>query len=110
METSIDVTDADFDEKVIKASKEKPVVTDFWAEWCMPCRMISPVLDKLAEEYDGKFILAKVNVDEAQHAAQTYRIMSIPCVKMFKDGEVADEFVGAVPEDNVRAWLAKNLG
>jgi putative thioredoxin len=110
MERVIEANDADFKEKIIEASKGVPIVVDFWAEWCMPCMMISPVLEKLAEEYAGKFILAKVDVDEAHQAAQTYRIMSIPCVKMFKNGELADEFIGALPEAQVREWLGKNLG
>lgn len=109
MEQIINVTDRDFEEKVIEKSKEIPVVVDFWAEWCAPCHMLSPTLEKFAEEYDEKFVLVKVNVDNAKVKAQEYKIMSIPTVKMFKDGEIADEFIGAVPESNVRQWLDKNL-
>ena len=105
----IDATDQDFEEKVIIRSMETPVVVDFWAEWCAPCHMLSPALEKFAEEYKGKFILVKVNVDNARVKAQQYRIMSIPCVKMFKDGNVVDEFIGAIPEFNVKEWLDKNL-
>ena len=105
----IDVTDADFQEKVIEKSKEVPVVVDFWATWCMPCLMISPVLDKLSEEYKGKFILAKVNVDENPMISRSFGIMSIPTVKMFKDGKIVDEFVGAIPEPAIRQWLEKNI-
>jgi len=105
----MDVTDDDFEEKVLEQSKSKPVVVDFWASWCMPCNMLSPVLDKLAEEYKGKFILAKVNVDQARNSAAKYGIMSIPSVKLFKNGEVVDEFIGVIPEPMIREWLGKNL-
>mgnify|MGYP005643937529 CR=1 FL=1 len=109
METKIEVDDNNFNKMVIEQSKKIPVIVDFWAPWCMPCLMLSPALEKFAEEYKGKFILAKVNVDEARTAAQKYGIMSIPCVKMFKNGEVADEFIGALPEPMVKNWIDKNL-
>ena len=109
METKIEVNDNDFNEMVIEQSKKVPIVVDFWATWCGPCLMLSPALEKFAEEYQGKFILAKVNVDEARTAAQQYGIMSIPNVKMFKDGEVVDEFIGALPELLVKNWIDKNL-
>ena len=106
----IEVNDSNFQNEVIEKSKEVPVVVDFWATWCMPCLLLGPALEKLAEEYKGKFILAKLNVDESRITAATYGIMSIPSVKMFKNGEVVDEFIGALPEPRVRAWLDKNLG
>lgn len=109
-ETIIDVNDSDFQEKVIERSKETPVVVDFWAPWCQPCLFLSPTLEKLAKEYDGKFILAKINVDQNRFIAQRYGIMSIPSVKMFKKGEIVGEFLGAMPESHVRGWLNKNLG
>ena len=109
-ETIIDVNDSDFQEKVIERSKETPVVVDFWAPWCQPCLFLSPTLEKLAKEYDGKFILAKINVDQNRFIAQRYGIMSIPSVKMFKNGEIVGEFLGAMPEPHVRGWLDKNLG
>ncbi|RLE47712.1 thioredoxin [Candidatus Woesearchaeota archaeon] len=109
MENLIEVNDSDFEEKVINKSKEVPVVVDFWAAWCGPCVMLGPTLERLAEQFGGKFILAKLNVDENPSVSQTYRIMSIPSVKMFKDGKVADEFVGALPEPMVKEWLDKNL-
>jgi len=105
----IEVNDGNFEEKVIEQSKKIPVVVDFWAQWCMPCLILSPILEKLVEEYKGKFVLAKCNVDEARNQATKYSVMSIPCIKMFKDGEIVDEFVGAIPEPNVREWLNKNL-
>lgn len=106
----IEVNDSNFNELVIEQSKKVPVVVDFWATWCMPCLMLSPALEKLAKEYNGKFILAKMNVDENRETSQKYGIMSIPSVKMFKDGKVADEFVGALPEPHVKIWIDKNLG
>lgn len=106
----IEVNDSNFREKVIEQSSRVPVVVDFWATWCMPCVMLSPILEKLAREYDGKFILAKANVDEARASAQEYRVMSIPAVKMFKDGKVIDEFIGLRPEDAIKQWLDSTIG
>jgi len=105
----INITDEDFEEKVILKSMEISVVVDFWATWCSPCLILSPTLEKFAKEYNGKFILIKVNVDSARVKSEEYNIMSIPSVKMFKDGKIIDEFVGAIPEENVKEWLDKNL-
>jgi len=110
MEVEIEVNDNNFEEKVIEQSKKVPVVVDYWAAWCAPCMMLGPTLEKLAKEYNGKFILAKLNVDENPVTSQKYAVMSIPSVKMFKDGGVADEFVGAMPEPMVKSWLEKNIG
>lgn len=107
--TEIEVNDNDFEKEVIEKSKKVPVIVDFWAEWCMPCHVLSPILEKLVKEYNGKFILAKINVSENKATSQKYSIMGIPCVKMFKDGKVVDEFVGALPEAYVKEWLDKNL-
>lgn len=109
MQTEIDVNDSNFKEKVIEQSATIPVVVDFWASWCMPCRMISPILEKLAKDYDGKFILAKADVEETKATAQEYSVMSIPNVKLFKNGEIAAEFVGALPESAVKGWLDENI-
>lgn len=109
MKAEIDVNDSNFEKNVIKTSKKFPIVVDFWAEWCGPCHVLSPILSKLAGEYKGKFILARLNVDQNPRTAARYQIMSIPYVKMFKNGEVVDEFVGALPEPHVREWLDKNL-
>jgi putative thioredoxin len=102
---AIDVTNDTFEREVIEASKSTPVVVDFWAPWCGPCRVLKPILEKLASEYGGKFKLAKVNSDENQEIASAYGIRSIPDVMAFKDGKAVSHFLGAVPESQVRAFI-----
>lgn len=109
MQIKIEVNDSNFEEKIIQQSKKIPIVVDFWSQRCTPCLVLGPVLEKLVKEYNGKFILAKVNIDEARATSQKYGIMSIPSVKMFKNGKVVDEFIGTMPESHVRQWLDKNL-
>lgn len=109
METEILVSDETFQEKVIGQSKKTPVVVDFFADWCMPCRVLGPVLGKLAREHKGKFILAKMNVDSSPETSAKYGISGIPAVKMFRQGKVIAEFVGSLPEPDVKSWLGRNL-
>jgi putative thioredoxin len=104
---TVDVDVASFDAVVIEGSKKVPVVVDFWAPWCAPCRALTPTLEKLAAEYDGRFVLAKVNSDENAELSQRYGVRGIPAVKAFIDGQVADEFTGAQPESGVRQFLER---
>ncbi|WP_027007323.1 thioredoxin [Conexibacter woesei] len=101
----IDVTEQDFQQQVIEASKTAPVVVDFWAEWCGPCRALGPVLEKETAARDGQVVLAKLDTDANPAIAQAFQIQSIPAVKAFKDGRVVDEFVGALPPAQVKAFF-----
>lgn len=102
-----DVTD--FQRDVIERSRTLPVLVDFWAEWCAPCRMLGPVLERVAGSAAGRWALAKVDTEAFPAEASTYGVMSIPNVKLFVNGEVVDEFVGALPEGEVRRWLERAL-
>jgi len=95
-----EVTDQNFEEEVLKS--DIPVVVDFWAPWCGPCRMIAPIAEKLAEQFDGKVKFCKLNVDQNNQTAAKYQVMSIPLLVFFKGGEKVDESLGAVPENMIR--------
>lgn len=105
----ITVTRDTFADQVLVRSQQVPVLVDFWADWCAPCKMLMPVLAKLAEEYAGQFVLAKVNTDEQQDLAAQYGIRSLPTVKLFKAGAPVDEFMGAQPESSVRAMIDRHI-
>lgn len=94
------VTDANFEEEVIKS--DIPVLVDFWAEWCMPCKMIAPTLREIAEEMEGKLKIAKLNVDNAPQTAGQYGIRSIPTLLIFKSGSVAEQMIGAIPKSAIQ--------
>jgi thioredoxin 1 len=103
----IEVNDGNFEAEVLNCSS--PVMVDFWAPWCGPCRMIAPITEKLAEEYEGRLKLCMLNVDENPQAASKYRVMSIPQILFFKNGEVVDESTGVVPESVLRSKVESVL-
>ena len=108
MSQPIHLTDSNFTDEI--KNSDVPVVVDFWAAWCGPCRMIAPIIDELATEYDGKAMIAKVDVDNNQQVAMQYGIRSIPTILMFKDGEQVETIVGAVPKEQIQNKLNALMG
>ncbi|WP_316365724.1 thioredoxin [Candidatus Thiodiazotropha sp. CDECU1] len=104
-----DVTTDRFQQLVLENSMHVPVLVDFWAEWCNPCKSLMPTLAKLADEYAGKFLVAKVNTEQEQQLAAHFQVRSIPSVKLFHQGQVVDEFMGALPEAEIRSFLDKHI-
>ncbi|NQU68718.1 MAG: thioredoxin [Candidatus Marinimicrobia bacterium] len=104
---TITISDSNFESEVLKSTK--PVLIDFWAEWCGPCRMVGPIVDQLAEEYDGKVVVGKVNVDENPSIASQYGIRSIPSLLVFSNGKVEEQIVGAVPKARLQDSLNKYI-
>jgi len=104
-----DVTQQSFEAEVLARSHRVPVLADFWAAWCGPCQALMPVLARLAEEYQGRFFLAKINSDDQQPLAARYGVRSLPTVKLFRNGQVVDEFMGAQPEKTIRALLDRHI-
>ena len=98
-----------FQVEVIDKSHEKPVLVDFWAPWCGPCRVLGPSLEKLARESKGAWRLVKINADNHPDLIMQYGVRGIPAVKLFVDGEITNEFVGSIPENAIRKWLAESL-
>ncbi len=103
----IEITSENFEEKVLKA--QQPVLVDFWASWCGPCKMLSPIVDKMAEAYAGKLTVGKVNVDEQPEIAARFGIMSIPTLILFKDGQKVDVSIGLIPSAQLEAFVQKVL-
>lgn len=108
MSKPVEISDATFDSEVMKS--DIPVVVDFWAPWCGPCKMIAPVLEEIARDYDGKLKVAKMDVDSNTQIASQYRIMSIPSLLIFKNGKLVDQVVGALPKAQLLNHLTKVIG
>jgi thioredoxin 1 len=104
---ALEFTDSNFEELVLKS--DKPVLVDFWAEWCGPCRMVGPVVEELSKEYDGKAVIGKLNVDTNAQISMKYGIRSIPTLLIFKNGEIVDRAVGAVPKNQLAQKLDGQL-
>src|SRR5690554_5650463 len=108
MAKPLELTDSNFDDEVLNS--DNPVLVDFWAEWCGPCRMIGPVVEELANDYDGKVKVGKVDVDSNPEVSVKYGIRSIPALLIFKNGEVVDQIIGAVPKSHLTKQLEAQLG
>jgi thioredoxin 1 len=108
-QTVAEVSDANFQTEVLDASKTQPVMVDFWATWCGPCRALSPTVDAIAAERAGKLKVVKMNVDENMNTPGKYNVRGIPTLLIFKNGQVAEQIVGAVPKDNIDKAVARHL-
>lgn len=109
MSKAIELTDDSFEDEVLNAESGKPVLVDFWAEWCGPCKMVGPVVEELAGEFEGQAKVGKVDVDSNPETSTKYGIRSIPSLLIFKDGEVVDQIVGAVPKSQLKKQLEAQL-
>lgn len=107
MSKPVEVTDSTFEEEIVKS--DKPVVVDFWAVWCGPCKMIAPIMEEFADEYSGKIKIAKVDVDNNPNIAVKFGIRSIPTVMFFKDGKIVDQIIGAMPKSHFEDRIQKLL-
>jgi putative thioredoxin len=105
----VEVTAANFMQTVVQESAQRPVMVDFWASWCQPCKMLLPIVTRLAAEYGGAFVLAKVNIDEQPELAQRFGVRSVPTVRIMRNGQVVDEFMGALPEGEIRRYLDRHV-
>ncbi|AGB18856.1 thioredoxin [Thermoanaerobacterium thermosaccharolyticum] len=103
----VTITKNNFQEEVVNSNI--PVLVDFWAEWCGPCRMVSPIIEELANDYEGKVKVGKINVDEENELAMQFKIMSIPTIALFKDGKMVDKIVGARPKSDFEDFINRNI-
>ncbi len=103
------VTDSSFQTEVIEASKQQPVMVDFWAEWCRPCHILAPTVEEIARAYSGKVKVVKLNVDENANSAFRFNVRGIPTLLLFKGGQVAEQIVGAVPKEQIEKALQRHL-
>ena len=104
---ALELNDSIFEEKVLKS--DKPVLVDFWAEWCGPCKSIAPSLEEISNEMNDKLLVAKINIDENPKIAQEYNIRSIPALMLFKEGKKISEIMGALPKSNLESWIREQL-
>ena len=104
---ALEITDSNFEETVLKS--DKPVLVDFWAAWCGPCRMVGPIIDELSQEYEGKAVVGKVDIDSNQQYAAQFGVRNIPTIVFLKNGEVVDKVVGAVPKEQLAEKLDANI-